>query len=351
MQFEFFSQDIGGEHARLLEQARAGRAPDCVTVNSFQLALFIENGVLQPLDAVLQPGGDRRPLPVHPRGHHRHRTATSTPGGGAPTCASSTTTPTSSPTAPQHLGGAAGGGARGGEDRRRRRPLQRRPLGGHHLRLAGELLGAGGRARRRQRQADLRRGREPREDAEGAQLLQGPRRQRRGAEAGGDDQDLRRLQRRGDRRHGRDVLRRPLAALPAPGGDAGRGRSPSGRSPSCPARRPTSAPPAPAAGPSPPSPRTRRRSRCAPTLMREVYMGPANEVIGDLPTRQSAVRLAAEVPGPLLRQAEGVPGPRPGAAGRADLPRDLEPDPDHDGRGPVRLQGARGGARRRLGSG
>jgi multiple sugar transport system substrate-binding protein len=50
VQFQFFGQDIGAEHARLLEQARAGRAPDCVTVDSFQLALFIKNGVLQPLD-------------------------------------------------------------------------------------------------------------------------------------------------------------------------------------------------------------------------------------------------------------------------------------------------------------
>ncbi len=50
IKFQFFSQDIGGEHARLLEQARAGRAPDCVTVDSFQLALFIKNKVLQPLD-------------------------------------------------------------------------------------------------------------------------------------------------------------------------------------------------------------------------------------------------------------------------------------------------------------
>ena len=50
VQFEFFSQDIGAEHARLLEQARAGRSPDCVTVDSFQLALFVKNGVLQPLD-------------------------------------------------------------------------------------------------------------------------------------------------------------------------------------------------------------------------------------------------------------------------------------------------------------
>lgn len=50
IKFEFFTQDIGGEHARLLEQARAGRAPDCVTVDSFQLALFVQNKVLQPLD-------------------------------------------------------------------------------------------------------------------------------------------------------------------------------------------------------------------------------------------------------------------------------------------------------------
>ena len=50
IKFEFFTPDIGGEHARLLEQARAGRAPDCVTVDSFQLALFVKNGVLQPLD-------------------------------------------------------------------------------------------------------------------------------------------------------------------------------------------------------------------------------------------------------------------------------------------------------------
>ena len=51
LQFEFYSNDIGGEHARMLEQARAGRAPDCAEVDSFQLALFIQNGVLQPLDS------------------------------------------------------------------------------------------------------------------------------------------------------------------------------------------------------------------------------------------------------------------------------------------------------------
>jgi multiple sugar transport system substrate-binding protein len=50
IQFQYFTPDIGGEHARMLEQARAGRAPDCATVDSFQLALFVKNGVLAPID-------------------------------------------------------------------------------------------------------------------------------------------------------------------------------------------------------------------------------------------------------------------------------------------------------------
>ena len=49
VQFEFLTSDIGGEHARLLEQARAGRAPDCATVDSFQLALFMGNNALRPV--------------------------------------------------------------------------------------------------------------------------------------------------------------------------------------------------------------------------------------------------------------------------------------------------------------
>jgi multiple sugar transport system substrate-binding protein len=47
---EIFTPDIGSEHARLLEQARAGRAPDCATVDSFQLALFINQNALAPLN-------------------------------------------------------------------------------------------------------------------------------------------------------------------------------------------------------------------------------------------------------------------------------------------------------------
>jgi multiple sugar transport system substrate-binding protein len=38
------------EQARLLEKARIGEAPDCANVDSFTIPLFIEQGVLKPLD-------------------------------------------------------------------------------------------------------------------------------------------------------------------------------------------------------------------------------------------------------------------------------------------------------------
>jgi multiple sugar transport system substrate-binding protein len=38
------------EQARLLEEARVGRAPDCANVDSFVVAQFIEQGALQPVD-------------------------------------------------------------------------------------------------------------------------------------------------------------------------------------------------------------------------------------------------------------------------------------------------------------
>jgi multiple sugar transport system substrate-binding protein len=47
---EHYTPDIGSEHAKMLEQARAGRAPDCAAVDSFQLALFIKQGALAPID-------------------------------------------------------------------------------------------------------------------------------------------------------------------------------------------------------------------------------------------------------------------------------------------------------------
>src|SRR3954462_14057575 len=46
---------IGGnmttaEQARLLEKAKVGQAPDCANVDSFTIPLFIQQGVLQPID-------------------------------------------------------------------------------------------------------------------------------------------------------------------------------------------------------------------------------------------------------------------------------------------------------------
>lgn len=42
---------IGQEQARLLEQARAGRGPDCAMIDSSSLALFKQTGVLSPMNA------------------------------------------------------------------------------------------------------------------------------------------------------------------------------------------------------------------------------------------------------------------------------------------------------------
>ena len=42
--------NIGQEQARLLQQTQAGRGPDCAMVDSSQLALFEQTGVLQPMN-------------------------------------------------------------------------------------------------------------------------------------------------------------------------------------------------------------------------------------------------------------------------------------------------------------
>ncbi|SFQ21013.1 multiple sugar transport system substrate-binding protein [Roseivivax halotolerans] len=44
--------NIGQEQARLLQQVRAGRGPDCAMIDSSQLAVFKNAGVLQPMNAV-----------------------------------------------------------------------------------------------------------------------------------------------------------------------------------------------------------------------------------------------------------------------------------------------------------
>jgi multiple sugar transport system substrate-binding protein len=44
------SLQIPQEHARLLEQARSGTAPDCSALDSFEVPLFVRAGVLRPID-------------------------------------------------------------------------------------------------------------------------------------------------------------------------------------------------------------------------------------------------------------------------------------------------------------
>lgn len=46
------TDNIGQEQARLLQQAQAGRGPDCAMIDSSQLALFKQTGVLQQMNAV-----------------------------------------------------------------------------------------------------------------------------------------------------------------------------------------------------------------------------------------------------------------------------------------------------------
>ena len=81
--------------ARLLETARVGRAPDCASVDSFTLPLFINQKVLQPIDQYFTQEEKQAPLAVRARTSSPGPTASSTPGGGRPTCAPYTAAPTS----------------------------------------------------------------------------------------------------------------------------------------------------------------------------------------------------------------------------------------------------------------
>lgn len=49
IELQTMSNDIGQEQARMLEQLRSGRGPDCAAVDSFQLALFKASNVLKPI--------------------------------------------------------------------------------------------------------------------------------------------------------------------------------------------------------------------------------------------------------------------------------------------------------------
>lgn len=50
IKLERMSDNIGQEQARMLEQTKSGAGPDCAAVDSFVLALFMNAGVLKPLN-------------------------------------------------------------------------------------------------------------------------------------------------------------------------------------------------------------------------------------------------------------------------------------------------------------
>ncbi|MCX5496739.1 extracellular solute-binding protein [Kaistia dalseonensis] len=50
IKLERMSDNIGQEQARMLEQTKSGSGPDCAAVDSFVLALFMNAGVLKPLN-------------------------------------------------------------------------------------------------------------------------------------------------------------------------------------------------------------------------------------------------------------------------------------------------------------
>ena len=193
--FEYFSQDIGAEHARLLEQARAGRAPDCVTVDSFQLALFVKNGVLQPLDEFFSKEEIDDLFPfiregiTGPDGHIYAWWW----GTDLRVLYYNTDIVKTVPQTWDELQATALEASKTGVDGVL---FNGGRWEGTTFDWLANFWAQGGELVDDERQADLRRGREQGEDAEGPELLQGPGRQRRRAEAGGDDQDLRRLQRR-----------------------------------------------------------------------------------------------------------------------------------------------------------
>ncbi|KAB0680428.1 extracellular solute-binding protein [Aureimonas leprariae] len=54
-EMQTMSNDIGQEQARMLEQVKSGRGPDCAAVDSFQLALFKSSKVLKPMTAYFKP--------------------------------------------------------------------------------------------------------------------------------------------------------------------------------------------------------------------------------------------------------------------------------------------------------
>ena len=142
------------DHDRAGAPAREGqgraRAPDCANVDSFTIPLFIEQGVLQPLDKYFSKAAARRPVPVRAQGDdragraHLRLVVVDRPARALP------------PHRPRAEGAADLGradrsrqdGAEEGPEGRRL-PVQRRPLGGDDVRQPRVLLDAGRQAARR----------------------------------------------------------------------------------------------------------------------------------------------------------------------------------------------------------
>ena len=139
--------------------AAAGRLPDVASIDSYWLPLFAD--VVQPLEAVLAGRGSRRLSAVHDPDAVRSRGTRARPVA-RDRLPRALLPQGSRPGAAAHMERAA----RYGQPRRTRAEdvrvsLQRRPMGGDRLRSPGDVLGAGRRARRPRRAADLRRGTEP----------------------------------------------------------------------------------------------------------------------------------------------------------------------------------------------
>lgn len=70
LQMQFMSSDIGTEQAKMLEQAKAGNAPDCAAVDLRPLAVHGQSCACG-LHAIFFEGRSGRPVPLHPQRHHR----------------------------------------------------------------------------------------------------------------------------------------------------------------------------------------------------------------------------------------------------------------------------------------
>ena len=132
------------EQARLLEEARVGRAPDCANVDSFVVAQFIEQGALKPIDQYFTEEEINGLFPFVSDivvGDDGKMYAYWFATDGRILYRRTDLVPEAPRTWDELIAGSEGG--RGERPQGRRLPLQRRKVGGHHLRQPGPLLEPG----------------------------------------------------------------------------------------------------------------------------------------------------------------------------------------------------------------